>query len=423
MKESLNYHVHEYDYNEFGIKVKVTRLEQEKGDVKAYIKFDADLYKHPHLDNPHIMFTRHNLSSGTTRIRLGKDLETRLPLDHWAGILEQVCSKSIDAFWQGSPIIKIGKQPKRKEIPYLLYPMVRKNAPCIIFGPGGIGKSYLSLYISLLVQHNITISGLLPQQANVLYLDYESGDEDLNDRLAALSKGLGLEVELNYRYCHQPLVDDIVALSDMILENDIGMVIVDAKGAAVGGWINEARQTMDMFNSLRSLNVTSIIIDHVSKENADAPIGSIYNFNEARNIWEMRGSQNVDSDSMIVGLYHKKTNSGKLHKPFGLEFVFKDDEQGNIDTVYVNEKDVAEDPVIRKGLTITAQIEYLLLNNKNSNGQYIAMSSDEIARDLGLKKPEAETILSDWEGKKWNTHGAGLYIHKTPPLTVKDETW
>ena len=423
MKESLNYHVHEYDYNEFGIKVKVTRLEQEKGDVKAYIKFDADLYKHPHLDNPHIMFTRHNLSSGTTRIRLGKDLETRLPLDHWAGILEQVCSKSIDAFWQGSPIIKIGKQPKRKEIPYLLYPMVRKNAPCIIFGPGGIGKSYLSLYISLLVQHNITISGLLPQQANVLYLDYESGDEDLNDRLAALSKGLGLEVELNYRHCHQPLVDDIVALSDMILENDIGMVIVDAKGAAVGGWINEARQPMDMFNSLRSLNVTSIIIDHVSKENADAPIGSIYNFNEARNIWEMRGSQNVDSDSMIVGLYHKKTNSGKLHKPFGLEFVFKDDEPGNIDTVYVNEKDVAEDPVIRKGLTITAQIEYLLLNNKNSNGQYIAMSSDEIARDLGLKKPEAETILSDWEGKKWNTHGAGLYIHKTPPLTVKDETW
>lgn len=423
MKESLNYHVHEYDYNEFGIKVKVTRLEQEKGDVKAYIKFDADLYKHPHLDNPHIMFTRHNLSSGTTRIRLGKDLETRLPLDHWAGILEQVCSKSIDAFWQGSPIIKIGKQPKRKEIPYLLYPMVRKNAPCIIFGPGGIGKSYLSLYISLLVQHNITISGLLPQQANVLYLDYESGDEDLNDRLAALSKGLGLEVELNYRYCHQPLVDDIVALSDMILENDIGMVIVDAKGAAVGGWINEARQTMDMFNSLRSLNVTSIIIDHVSKENADAPIGSIYNFNEARNIWEMRGSQNVDSDSMIVGLYHKKTNSGKLHKPFGLEFVFKDDEQGNIDTVYVNEKDVAEDPVIRKGLTITAQIEYLLLNNKNSNGQYIAMSPDEIARDLGLKKPDTETILSDWEGKKWNTHGAGLYIHKTPPLTVKDETW
>jgi len=423
MKESLNYHVHEYDYNEFGIKIKVTRLEQEKGDVKAYIKFDADLYKHPHLDNPHIMFTRHNLSSGTTRIRLGKDLETRLPLDHWAGILEQVCSKSIDAFWQGSPIIKIGKQPKRKEIPYLLYPMVRKNAPCIIFGPGGIGKSYLSLYISLLVQHNITISGLLPQQANVLYLDYESGDEDLNDRLAALSKGLGLEVELNYRYCHQPLVDDIVALSDMILENDIGMVIVDAKGAAVGGWINEARQTMDMFNSLRSLNVTSIIIDHVSKENADAPIGSIYNFNEARNIWEMRGSQNVDSDSMIVGLYHKKTNSGKLHKPFGLEFVFKDDEQGNIDTVYVNEKDVAEDPVIRKGLTITAQIEYLLLNNKNSNGQYIAMSPDEIARDLGLKKPDTETILSDWEGKKWNTHGAGLYIHKTPPLTVKDETW
>ena len=301
--------------------------------------------------------------------------------------------------------------------------MVRKNAPCLLFGPGGIGKSYLSLYISLLVQHNITISGLLPQQANVLYIDYESGDEDLNYRLAALSKGLGLEVELNYRYCHQPLVDDIVALGDMILENDIGMVIVDAKGAAVGGWINEARQTMDMFNSLRSLNVTSIIIDHVSKENADAPIGSIYNFNEARNIWEMRGSQNVDSDSMIVGLYHKKTNSGKLHKPFGLEFVFKDDEQGNIDTVYVNEKDVAEDPVIRKGLTITAQIEYLLLNNKNSNGQYIAMSPDEIARDLGLKKPDTETILSDWEGKKSNTHGAALYIHKTPPLTVKDETW
>ena len=432
MKESLNYHVHEYDYNEFGIKVKVTRLEQDKGDVKAYIKFDADLYKHPHLDNPHIMFTRHNLSSGTTRIRLGKDLETRLPLDHWAGILEQVCSKSIDAFWQGSPIIKLGKQPKRKEIPYLLYPMVRKNAPCIIFGPGGIGKSYLSLYISLLVQHNITISGLLPQQANVLYLDYESGDEDLNDRLAALSKGLGLEVELNYRYRHQPLVDDIVALSDMILENDIGMVIVDAKGAAVGGWINEARQTMDMFNSLRSLNVTSIIIDHVSKENQDAPIGSIYNFNESRNIWKLRKTESNDPGTLILGLSNEKSNSGRKHPHMAMKFVFKDDEYGNVDTVWVSETEVEEHPDLMQDEPTPRRIQHLLRGNVDmSTGLSMPMSPDDIAQSLGIKKSTVQSRLSDgaYSGKPgwWARIGKGQFVYlpetNIPDTSEEIEPW
>ena len=182
---------------------------------------------------------------------------------------------------------RIGQLPKRTEVPYLLYPVIRKGTPVILYGAGGIGKSYVSLFFAMLIQHNIQVGMLIPQQANCLILDFESGQDDMNERLSALGKGMGIEADLLYRYCHLPLNSDIDTISRLIHENDIGLVIVDSRGAAVGGQINEARETMEMYNALRSLNVTSLIIDHVSKESNSSPIGSIYNFNEARSIYEI----------------------------------------------------------------------------------------------------------------------------------------
>ena len=428
MKEITNYHVHEYIYNEYGVTLKLVKFKEDRNDVHAYVKVDADPHAHPGLESSHIVFSRQNLSSGQAKRQFAKLLEARLPTPEWESIIEEVFTLSIQKYWQGSPIIKIGKQPRKQEVPYLLYPMIRKNAPCIIYGAGGIGKSYVSLYFAMLIQHDIHVGSFMPQKTNVLYLDYESGEEDLNDRLAALSKGMDMEIELDYRYCHQPFSDDVDTISAMVSEGDIGLVIVDAKGAAVGGWINEARQTMDLFNSLRSLNVTSIIIDHVSKENSDAPIGSIYNFNEARNIWEMRGSQNVDSSNMRIGLYHKKTNSGKIHKPFGLEFTFENDDMGNVEIVRVAETDVAEDPVTRKGMALPEQIRIALKNNIDMTGKHLPMSAEQISERIGAKLTSVRSRLSDYVGKDWDRHGKEGYVYKEPDTSTpadleEDVTW
>ena len=432
MREEHTFHLHKYEYDEYGVTLKIDRMEDDKGAVKAYIEVTAHVEKFPGMEGSHITMGQQILSSIQGKKRLVEALHEDLPLPHWKSIVEQVCTKTIKKFWEGAPVVTIGKQPKKTEAPYLLYPVVRQDAPCIIFGPGGIGKSYISLYFSMLVQHNLSVGSFIPKQANVLYLDYESGEDDLNARLAALSKGMGLDVELKYRYCHQSLANDVETLGTIIAEENIGLLIVDAKGAAVGGWINESRQTMSMYNALRSLNVTSIIIDHVSKENQDAPIGSIYNFNESRNIWKLRKTETNDPGTLVLGLSNEKSNSGRKHPNMAMKFVFKDDEHGNVDTVWVSETEVEEHPDLMQDEPTHRRIQHLLKGNVDmSTGLAIPMSPDDIAQSLGLKKSSITSRLSDgaYSGKPgwWARIGKGqfVYIPETniPDISEEIEPW
>jgi hypothetical protein len=406
MKETTAVGYHKYEFDEFGVVIEFTRFKPERGDIYAYIQVNADINHHPDMEHPHVMLQKQNLSSGNAKRTLANDLNDRLSLGKstWMSIVETVCTRSIRTNWKGAEIQKIGKNPRRKEMPYLLYPVIRKDAPCIIYGTGGIGKSYVSLFFCLLVQENLSVGKLAPTKTKVLYLDWESGDDDLNDRVAALNKGLGIDVELDYRRCFDTLTNDIHELARVITTGDYGLVVVDAKGAAIGGQINEAKETIEMFNALRSLNITSLIIDHVSKESNSGPIGSIYNMNEARNVWEMRASQQEDSDFSRIGLYHRKTNVGKRHKPFGLEFKFLDDDYDVIDTVWVSEVDVNEDTELRKGSNMPDQIEAVLADNTQSNMDgtygYAPMSVEDIHMRVGSKSLDStRTRLSD---KKFN---------------------
>ena len=420
MNETISFGYHKYEFDEYGVTVEVNRFKPERSELWAYLTIEADLSKHPNMEEPHVLLQRQNLSNGTAKGRLAKTLTERIFLGDgvWDGIVELICTRSLRRHWEGSEMVQIGKKPKRKEIPYLLYPIIRKDAPCIIYGTGGIGKSYVSLYFAMLVQHNISKGRLAPRQANVLYLDWESGEDALNERLSALNKGLGIDSELNYRYCHLPLSDDIDTISQMIVEGDIGLVVVDAKGAAIGGQINEAKETMQMYNALRSLNVTSLIVDHVSKESNDGPIGSIYNLNEARNVWEMRANNVAGDGKSKIGLYHRKTNVGKRHESFGLEFNFIEDEYKIIDVVTVTESDVKDDPITRKGLTDPERIEEFLKREVNyfpdGTVEYKTFSGPEIAAELGMKEGTVRTRLSDHAGVRWERRGPNEWAYLEP---------
>ena len=142
----------------------------------------------------------------------------------------------------------------------------------------------------------------------------------------------------------------------------------------------------------------------------------------------MRGSQNVDSNNMRIGLYHKKTNSGKIHKPFGLEFTFENDDMGNVEIVRVAETDVEEDPVTRKGMSLPDQIRIALKNNIDRTGRHLPMSAEQISERIGAKLTSVRSRLSDYVGKDWERHGKEGYVYKEPDANLKlhteeDESW
>ena len=414
MKESISFGYHKYEFEDEGIIVELKRFNTERHNLYAYVTVQVDLQKYPHMERKHILMERQNLSSGRSKNDLVKTLSSRIDLENWQGIVETVCYRSIQRHWEGADPILIGERPKRTEIPYLLYPVIRKDAPCILYGPSGIGKSYVTLYLSALVQHNISVGPFIPQQANVLYLDWESGEDDLNERLQALNKGLEIETQMYYRYCHLPMVDDTETIRQLIVEYDIGLIVVDSKGAAMGGNINEAKETMGLFNAIRSFGVTSLIIDHVAKEKNSGPIGSVYSVNEARNVWEMmaNNSQTMGERGISrIGLYHRKTNVGKRYGDIGLEFGFTNDDNLIIDKVTVNECDVKDDPVTRKGASVVEQIIGVLKANISHDfdgtGHYQTMTSEEIAETLDIKLNTIRTRLAELRGVGVKRKGLG----------------
>ena len=273
----------------------------------------------------------------------------------WPRIMEQL-TVNVSRYKGGNfESVKIGNLPVVNEEKHFIFPFVRKNAINIIYGPGASGKSYLACLIGLLVQSGKSYAGLNPDQGNVLYLDWESDPEDLNERVKAVKNGLVTthpeisETEFIYYRCKDKFVNEEDTIADMIVENNIKLIIVDSFGGALAGEINDADASMQLANSLRSLGVTILGIDHVSKSNSDSPIGTVYKVNLARNLWSITSKSDEMSNEMEMVLKHTKTNNKReLPRVFYLKFHSNEEAFGITDKVEISSLGLGSSPLLQE---------------------------------------------------------------------------
>ena len=415
IKETLMVGYHKYEFEDEGITITMEKFRERDGNLMGDMTIVADPSKYVDLSNPHIVTQRQNMSSARSKSEIAKILKARLDTPDWDSIIEFVCVKSMRKHREGHPLVKIGKLEPRKEVPYLLHPLIRKDVPCILYGESGIGKSYISLFLSLLITEEISAVGMTPLKGKILYLDWEDGEQNLDERLKALASGLGIETpELCYQYMDGPFNDNVHTIAKRIADEGADMIIVDSKGAAVGGRINEADTTVQLFNSIRSLRITSIVIDHVAKQSAVGPIGSTYTVAEARNVWEMRASKTIADNKLRIGFYHRKTNMSKKHQPFALEFTFAEDENEIVQSVVVEQADVTEDADTRAALPLVERIKIFLSDQSEPNGEYTPQSIEDIADAVASKVGTVRARLSENVGKEgfWEKAGTGEYKYK-----------
>jgi len=415
VKETLMVGYHKYEFVQDGLTIVMDRIKEERGDVIGDMTIEADPTKYVDLSNPHIITQKQNMSSGTSKDRIAKILSGKLETPDWDSIIEYVCTKSMRKHREGHPLVQIGDLEPRKEVPYVLHPLIRRDVPCILYGESGIGKSYISLFICLLVTNEISAVGLTPTKANILYLDWEDGEQNLDERLKALAKGLNIQTpQLYYQYMDGMFRDQVHMVAKRIADNNIDLIIIDSKGAAIGGRINEADTTVQLFNYIRSLRVTSIVIDHVAKQSAIGPIGSTYTVAEARNVWEMRAGEHRAPNKMWIGFYHRKTNMSKKHNPFALEFTFDEDDNEIVQSVSVEQVDVADDSSTRTALPIVSQIQIFLKEQVMPTGEYIAQSIEDITAAIDGRTGTVKARLSDHVDKEgfWEKAGTGEYKYK-----------
>ena len=228
---------------------------------------------------------------------------------------------TLQKFRAGEPVLNLGELSPPLEPIYRLYPWVVDLEPSIIYGEGGIGKSYLAGFMAAMVDQAISTEYCRPIPGKVLYLDFETTSETAARRFQALTKGFGFEGRSSviYRFCHQSLASDISEIQKIVAEENVALIIVDSAGPACGGDPETAASAISYFTALRSLRKASITIAHRSKSNSVGPFGSVYWVNYPRMSYELKKSQEEESDVMHVALIHRKVNDGQLQKPMSFK--------------------------------------------------------------------------------------------------------
>jgi len=214
--------------------------------------------------------------------------------------------------------VSLGSKSEPPPMRYVIEGKIPDGHPTIIFADGGNAKSFLALYIALCVSSGIDFLGTPVKKQAVGYLDWELDEDETLRRAYRLARGRGFTKppnDLFYKRCFQSLPDSLADVSKFVEEHEIGLLIVDSFGPAAGGDPENTSLIIGLFNSLRSLKCTPLLIDHQSKHQtgdkyeAKSPFGSAYKFNMARSVFQARRvAWERDQNRIGVMLRHAKAN-------------------------------------------------------------------------------------------------------------------
>lgn len=220
---------------------------------------------------------------------------------------------------------------------WLMEPLLLKNAPNVLFGKGGGGKTYLSLRLAMSVTTGLPFLGMAPTESGkVLFVDYEDEPGNLAHRLWKLAGSTYAEfkpdldgISGSIRYLRAkgvPFHDLVDTVKRIVRSIDVKLVIIDSAALACGGEPEKAESAIRFFNAISKLETTTLTIAHETKtENHDYVFGSVFFHNSARNIWNVQvDHDDVDSRVIQVGLFHRKCNHGTLRRAIPVRFYHGD---------------------------------------------------------------------------------------------------
>jgi len=312
--------VYSYVWETEAVQVTVQRIrEDSRHTPTADVRIQATPEGHIHM-------TRINLLSTQARTQVARHCTGRCTRSRdWDAIVEQFCVLTLDHWRQGEPVVDLGTVNPSPEPAYRLRPFLLEEEATLIYGDGGIGKSYVAAYLASQIDQGIQVGNYSPIRGRVLYLDYETNSQIAARRFQALAKGFGFgdTNRVLYRFCYQPLAMEIAEIQTIVAEANVDFIVVDSAGPACGGDPESAASAINYFTSLRSLRKTSLTIAHRSKGGSVGPFGSVYWVNYPRATYELKKAQEMGQNLMHVALIHRKANEARLQEPVSFRFRFQ----------------------------------------------------------------------------------------------------
>ena len=362
--------------------------QQPNGDYRAEVRlFDGDVP---------IYASMLNLSVGSSREKAVKALATKNGKIPWQGMLNDACLQVLDMLSTGDALEVIDTSEPVPQSHYLLDPILPANQPTIIFARGGRGKSYLTLFLALLLQIPVrdnAFGWVVTDRAPALYLDWEADRGTIHARAQRLLRGLGApHQKIAYRHCDRPLADDLDAIEGLLMDTGAKLLVVDSIGVALGADPSDPGKAVPFFGLLRELNVTSLLVHHEAKGDmtgkSRTPYGSVYFENLARSVWHLDRVQEVGGNELLLALEHTKANDSTLHAPIGLRMEF-DNMAGS---TTVTPADLSDVPELSGHLPLTLRLRGLLAGG--------AKSIEELAQDTDSKEDTVSRTLRRMRDKQ-----------------------
>jgi len=334
------------------IEANIGRVITEKSSKKAKIAI--------RMDGRPVIRSWPTLTSVDGVDKFWKKLARRRPFDDygidWEECVEQMSGMILDTHDQFIPSVKLKDVAEAGPISYLVEPFVIEHEINTLFGDSGNGKSMLALLWACLLDTDATDSAhrIVTKPARVMYLDYETDEQQVRRRASWIHKGMGIEdVESNilYKRCVQPLHVMAESLKDEVEAEGIEFVIVDSLGMALGGSLIDEQAVIQYFSVLRFLDVTSLTITHTNKKGEIH--GSVFTTAQSRQTFEAKRAS-VEKNKIDIALFHRKVNDVSKLDPRAYELRFAPGE------VKFVAKDVMDSEVGAEGLSISALVQEVL---------------------------------------------------------------
>lgn len=317
-------------YPDLDMKITIGRLYESRGETTAELDIQSSRPEFPQR----LHQSRLNITSAESRKRLAKSLNDRWPVSAegyqkgelvWGDILDLGCLQVLDKHREGEPVLSLADWTESEALQHRVYPFAEEGQWTVIFGPGDSGKSWLALLMGYLVASGKSALGMDAEPGNVLYLDYETDYATTSKRLRMVSNGFASDVPKNFHYRrqYQTVANDFMALSRIVSEKSIDLIIVDSAAPATAEAQSDA-SVSEFHRALRGLGVSAVCIAHMSKNGHDSePFGSVFWRNLPRGNFRVYADR-LD-DELTIGVKHTKSNNGQRIRDMAYRLKFMGD--------------------------------------------------------------------------------------------------
>jgi len=297
-------------------------------------------------------------------------------------------------------------------IEWVIMNLLPKQSITILYGPGGIGKTWLSLILSQAIAAVDNFMGLAAVQMPVVYIDFENPYPVLIDRV----KRIGIDDVLFWHNSNEVLKPPRLDSDKWELYKTLphgSLLIFDTLRASQSKDENDSQHmafVMQRLKELRDLGFTILLLHHTPKGNDRTYKGStaiIDLADHALSLHKVRKSNpeggEIDEDDDHDCLYRLGTKNKTRYEPFHI-FLSFDPEKGFIKSVDPDEADLQ---AIHEILTDKGPLNQLQL-------------FEIVKTELDMKsKGKLVHLLRKRDGKLWHGQKEGRAFMYSAIATVQ----